>query len=172
MIVGNKIVLRPIESKDTLNIVKWRNNPKVRERFIFRETFTVEMHEKWLNTKVKTGEVIQYIIEEKSTRRPIGSVYFRDVDRKNESAEFGIFIGEDDCKGKGYGSEAVALFTQFGLNELKFHRISLRVFEDNEVAYRIYLKAGFEIEGVFKDMVKLDGEFKNIVFMAIVKKEN
>ena len=51
------------------------------------------------------------------------------------------------------------------------HRISLRVLGGNDIARRSYEKAGFVTEGVFKDMVKLDGEFRDVTMMAIVNKE-
>ena len=44
-----------------------------------------------------------------SNIRPVGSVYFRDIDRVKKEAEYGIFLGEDDAAGKGYGTEAAKL---------------------------------------------------------------
>lgn len=167
-IVGDKILLRPITFDDTSLIVKWRNNPSVMKNFIFRETFTEEMHKNWMNTKVATGQVVQYIAVEKDTNRPIGSVYYRDVDFNNKSAEFGIFIGEDDARGKGYGKEITSLFIDFGFANLGFHRIQLRVLAGNEAAYKTYENAGFVKEGVFHDMEKLDGKYHDVIFMAIV----
>ena len=165
---GDKIILRPIDLDDTPLIVKWRNNPSVMRNFIFRNTFTEEMHKNWMNTKVASGDVIQYIAIEKDTNKPIGSVYYRDVDHHNNSAEFGIFIGEDDARGKGYGKEITSLFTKFGLSELGFHRIQLRVLAGNEAAYKTYEKAGFVKEGIFRDMEKLDGQYRDVIFMAII----
>lgn len=165
-LVGDLIVLRPIQKADTELIVKWRNNPNVQRNFIFRDTFTKEMHENWMDTKVARGEVVQYIIENKEDGRPVGSVYFRDIDRINNSAEYGIFIGEDEARGKGYGSETAHLFSSFGFKKLGLHRISLRVLGGNQQAYRSYEKAGFKTEGVAKDMVFLDGEYRDVIFMA------
>lgn len=169
-IIGEKVILRPINIDDTKDIVRWRNNPAVKQNFIFRQDFTEEMHINWLNTKVKSGEVVQYIIEDKKTGMSVGSVYYRDVDRVNNSAEYGIFIGEDNIRGKGFGTEAAQLFVRFGLEILGLHRISLRVLDGNDIAYRSYIKAGFKQEGVFRDMVKLDGEYRDVIFMAIVNK--
>ena len=171
LINGEKVSLRPISREDTPLIVAWRNKPSVYRHFIFRQPFTPPLHENWLRTKVDTGQVIQYIILENPSRRPIGSVYYRDVDLVNESAEYGIFIGEEDCLGRGLGTETARLFTRFGLDVLKMHRISLRVLGGDDLARRSYEKAGFVTEGVFKDMVKLDGEFRDVTMMAIVNKE-
>ena len=49
---------------------------------------------------------------------------------------------------------------------LRLHRISLKVLGGNEVARRSYEKAGFQTEGVFRDFVKLDGVYTDVIFMA------
>lgn len=166
ILTGEKVVLRPITDADTDFIVRWRNTPSVRENFIFRQTFTHEVHRNWLKTKVATGEVVQYIIVDKAAGTPVGSVYFRDVDHTFNSAEYGIFIGEECARGKGFGTETACLFTDFGFAVLGLHRISLRVLAENTPARRSYAAAGFTEEGIFRDMVRLDGEYRDVVFMA------
>lgn len=168
IIIGEKVKLRPINIDDTKMILKWRNSPTVQKNFIFQEELTEEMHLKWLNNKVGSGEVIQYIIEDALLHKPIGSVYFRDIDYVNESAEYGIFIGEENARGKGLGLETTKLFVDFGFKGIGLHRISLRVLSENTIAYKAYQKAGFCEEGRFKDAVKIKDEYKTIVFMAII----
>lgn len=166
IINGKSISLRPICDADTELIVRWRNDPEVFRYFIFREPFTPEMHQSWLRTKVASGKVVQYIILAGEARRPVGSVYFRDIDEKNASAEYGIFIGESCARGIGLGTETASLFTEFGFTVLGLHRISLKLIGGNERARRSYEKAGFVYEGLFRDMVKLDGKYSDIIFMA------
>ena len=89
---GAAVRLRPIADADTDLIVKWRNTPSVVQNFIFRQTFTPEMHRSWLATKVATGQVVQYIIIDKADDKPVGSVYYRDIDGHNRSAEYGIWL--------------------------------------------------------------------------------
>lgn len=168
---GCTIELRPITLDDTPLIVKWRNNPKVMKNFIFQGIFTEETHNHWMNTKVASGEVIQYIIEEKISGKSIGSVYLRDINLEYESAEFGIFIGEDDARGRGYGTEATKLFVESMFQKLQLHRIFLRVLDRNESAWKSYEKAGFVKEGQFHHMVKINGCFQDVIFMAIVKEK-
>lgn len=169
VLTGEKVVLRPITPEDTPRIVKWRNTPSVRENFIFREPFTPEIHQAWLRNKVATGQVVQYIIlDRRNGNVPVGSVYFRDLDQNNSSAEYGIFIGEESARGQGIGTETARLFVKYGFEELGLHRISLRLLKENEAAYRSYEKAGFQREGVFRDMVRLDGMYRDVVFMAVL----
>jgi len=171
VINGEKLSLRPITDADTADIVRWRNDPEVWKYFLFREPFTPELHRAWLRDKVETGRVIQYIIVERESGQSVGSVYFRDVDEKNESAEYGIFIGEARARSRGLGTETARLFTAFGLNVLRLHRISLKVLGDNAIARRSYEKAGFRTEGVFRDYVKLNGQYADVVFMALLAEE-
>ena len=165
-ITGDRVALRPITDADTDHIVAWRNTPSVMQNFIFRQTFTPEMHRNWLATKVAAGRVVQYIIEDKADGRPVGSVYYRDIDPANHSAEYGIFIEEENARGKGFGTETARLFTEFGFTVLGLHRISLRLLAENLPARRSYEKAGFAEEGLFRDMVLLDGRYRDVVFMA------
>ena len=65
-------------------------------------------------------------------------------------------------------SETAQLFVKYGFEDLGLHRISLRLFEDNERAYQSYQKAGFKMEGTFRDMVYLEGKYHNIIFMSII----
>lgn len=165
---GQKVILRPITMEDTPLIVQWRNVPEVRQQFIFRETFTDEMHKHWMETKVASGEVVQYIIEDAVTNKPVGSVYFRDISEQHHCAEYGIFIGDGNARGRGIGTEAAQLFLAYGFDVLGLHRISLRVLADNRIAYRSYEKAGFQYEGRFRDNVFLDGKYHDIIFMVIL----
>ena len=146
VITGDKVTLRPIADSDTDLIVRWRNDPAVQQFFIFREPFTPEMHRNWLHTKVETGKVVQYIIVDNADGKSVGSVYFRDIDPANESAEYGIFIGEASARHRGIGTATARMFVEFGLNTLRLHRISLRVIGGNDVARRSYEKAGFATE--------------------------
>ena len=95
LISGSKVFLRLMTIEDTDLIIKWRNSERVYKNFIYQKPFTREGHLQWIHTMIDTGEAIQFIICEKETNRPIGSVYFRDIDDMNHKAEYGIFIGDD-----------------------------------------------------------------------------
>lgn len=165
---GEKVYLRSMTVEDTDRIVGWRNNPRVRRNFIYQKPFTREGHLVWIRDKVDTGEVIQFIICEKETDRPVGSVYFRDISEEHHKAEYGIFIGEDDAVGKGIGSETCRLACSYGFEVEKWHKIILRAFSDNKAAIRSYEKAGFVQEAYLKDEVCIDGVYRDVVLMGLL----
>ena len=165
---GEKIYLRPMTVEDTDRIVGWRNNSRVRRNFIYQKPFTREGHLAWIRDQVDTGKVVQFIICEKGTDRPVGSVYFRDISKEHHKAEYGIFIGEDDAVGKGIGSEVCRLACGYGFREKKWHKIILRAFSDNKAAIRSYEKAGFEQEAYLREEVCIDGVYRDVVLMGLL----
>lgn len=166
MIQGQKVDLRPINMKDTEYIVNWRNKEYVRSNFIYQNLFTKESHEQWMNEMVYTGKVEQFIIIDRQNNKPIGSTYLRDIDKTHFKAEYGIFIGEEEYLGKGYGSEVAELMCEYAFTVLDLNKVFLRVFAENTRAIKSYQNAKFEIEGCFKDDVKIGNSYHDIIFMA------
>lgn len=169
--INNNVMLRPMTEQDTDNVIKWRNAPSVMENFIYRTPLTRETHLNWYNNRVLTGDVAQFIIVDTEANIDVGSVYLRDIDEQNQKCEFGIFIGEESCRGKGIGAKASKLILEYAFNELKLNRVFLRVFAKNERAIKSYENAGFKYEGTFRDDVIIDGVAYDMVFMAILKEQ-
>lgn len=163
------IYLRQMEISDTEKIVAWRNKDRVRHNFIYQKPFTVEGHLNWIHTQIEPGNVVQFIICEKATGRDIGSVYFRDIDRVQAKAEYGIFIGEDDAVGKGYGTQAAKLALAYAFEELKLKSVFLRVFADNIGARKSYERAGFVLLDGKEEILNIDGVKREVIFMGVNK---
>ncbi|MDO4294181.1 MAG: GNAT family protein [Eubacteriales bacterium] len=169
---GEKIFLRPIGPEDTDRIVDWRNRERVRRNFIYQKPFTRQGHEEWMKNQVGTGRVEQFIICEKPSGRPVGSVYFRDIDRENKKAEYGIFIGEEEAAGHGLGSETARLAVAYARDVMKLHKLMLRVFADNAGAVKSYQNAGFVQEACLRDEFFQNGAYRDLLLMAILFEEN
>lgn len=163
------IYLRKMEVTDTEKIVAWRNKDRVRHNFIYQKPFTVEGHLNWIRTQIEPGHVVQFIICEKASGRDIGSVYFRDIDRVQARAEYGIFIGEDDAVGKGYGTQTAKLALVYAFEELKLHSVFLRVFADNIGARKSYERAGFSLLDGKQEILTIDGVKREVIFMGVNK---
>ena len=162
------IYLRLMTYEDTDKIVAWRNSDAVRKNFIYQALFTRASHENWIRTHVETGDVVQTIICNLADDKPLGSVYIRDIDRHHNKAEYGIFIGEPEARGRGIGTAAARLMLRYCFETEHLHRIYLRALSDNMQAIRSYEKAGFVREGLLHDDVCIDGEYRDIVWMAVV----
>ena len=167
--MNEQVTIRPVTEADTDRIIAWRNAPSVMAHFIYRTPLTRKAHLNWLHNRVETGEVAQFVIYDGETA--VGSVYLRDIDRNNQKCEYGIFIGDEDCRGKGIGTAAATLALAHAFAELGLNRVYLRVFADNLGAIKSYEKAGFRYEGTFRQDVMIDGVGEDIVFMAILRED-
>lgn len=97
--------------------------------------------------------------------RPVGNIALQDIDYRNRTAEMGIYIGDAECRGKGYGSEATKMILSFAFRVLGLHNVMLRVYEYNEPAIRVYTKAGFREIGRRSQSQFMDGRFWDVILM-------
>lgn len=168
---GTDIYLRLMEEGDTELIIRWRNTDFVRRNFIYQKPFTRQGHEAWIREMIDTGKAVQFIICAKNTGKPMGSVYLRDIDENHRKAEYGIFIGEREATGKGFGTQAAKLMIRYGFEELNLHKLMLRVLAENIPARKSYEKAGFVEEAYLKDEVFLENCYKDVIYMAVIREE-
>lgn len=70
-------------------------------------------------------------------------------------------------RGQGIGEnlirQALAAARTFGL-----HRVELNVRQNNTSAINLYRKVGFEVEGLQRDAVEIDGAYENVVGMGLL----
>ncbi len=154
------VEIRKIDENDTMNIVKWRNNPKVLCHFIDQRELSYDAHASWMQNYVNTGKVSQFIIVVDG--QDVGSVFIRDIDHDKKIGEYGIFIGEDNFRGLGVGSKASRLILEYAFNSLGLNTIFLRVVESNVRAIKSYLNLGFKLS---------DRKEGNVLFMEMRKEK-
>ena len=164
-IVGEKIYLRPMQVEDTDLILSWRNADIVKKNFIYQKDLTREQHLNWIHEKVEKGEVIQFIVCDKETDKPLGSTYLQHFEREHHKAEWGIFLAEEAC-GKGIGSQAAELTKKYAFEVCKLHKVFGRILAFNEASIRIQQKAGFQKEAYLKDDVLINGKYQDVILMA------
>jgi ribosomal-protein-alanine N-acetyltransferase len=91
-----------------------------------------------------------------------------DNDRK---ARYSVGIFDSSILGKSLGTEVTQLILQFAFEELKLHRVDLRVLEYNLRAIACYEKCGFVKEGFEREGAFVDDKFETDVIMSILDRE-
>ncbi len=167
-IKGSRIYLRPITIEDTECVVRWRNDKKVVENFIYRKNISKEEHLNWFHNKVETGDVIQFIICDNKTDKALGSIYLQNFNLESRQAEEGIFLGEEEAYGRGIGTEAAALVLKYAFENLKLHKLTARVLSYNQGSRRMHEKAGYVMESYLKDELFLDGKYEDLIFYGAI----
>jgi RimJ/RimL family protein N-acetyltransferase len=112
-----------------------------------------------------------FAIYEHATMRLIGFITLRDIDYWRRTAEIGIMIGEQDCWGKGYGTETLYLVLDYAFSVLGLHNVMLSTAGYNERALRTYRRVGFREIGRRREVYSIGNKFYDTVFMDCLSTE-
>jgi [ribosomal protein S5]-alanine N-acetyltransferase len=138
----------------------------------FGRTLTLEAETKWFEENATPSQsLVCFGILELETDRLIGTCSLMDINQAMGLATLGIGIGEPECLGKGYGTEAVRLMVEYGMFFLNLHNIKLEVFGFNPRAIHAYEKAGFRLVGRRRAAYVLGGERYDDIIMDILRDE-
>ncbi|OFW08465.1 MAG: UDP-4-amino-4,6-dideoxy-N-acetyl-beta-L-altrosamine N-acetyltransferase [Acidobacteria bacterium RIFCSPLOWO2_12_FULL_59_11] len=172
MIVGKRLQLRAIEADDLVLLIKWRNDPKVYQYFFEHEPLSLEMQRRWFETFLARGDEKLWIIEIAGEAKPIGTIGLVHIDWRNRKTEIGrILIYGEEQRGRGYGSEAEWLVLRYAFDHMNLNRICCEVYADNERGIQIHKIFGFKEEGRFREHIFRDGEYREVVYLALLRSE-
>jgi RimJ/RimL family protein N-acetyltransferase len=170
-LVGERCYLSPIHLDDTEQYCEWLNDLEVAKYLVFPgKQFPIEKERKLLENMIQRDAQIFAIVTLENDIL-IGNTGFHDVDNVNRTAEFGIFIGDKNYWGKGFGTEATKLMLDYGFNVLNLNNILLRVYAFNPRAANSYKKAGFKIIGIRRQAKIFAGKKWDEIFMDILAED-
>ena len=132
---------------------------------------TREKEQEWYDSQSKSEDDVPFTIYERETLRPIGNTGLHGIDHRNRTATFGILIGEPECRGKGYGTEATRLMLDYAFTALGLHNVMLTVFEFTPAGIRAYQKAGFKEIGRRRKCRMMGGELWDEIYMDCISSE-
>lgn len=164
--------LRELSREDISVINSWRADKELIDklgapfRFINTEV-DYHWYEHYLSNRHQT---IRCSILDKRDQI-IGLVSLNEINRINQTAEFHIMIGEKSGRNKGAGQFAAKEILNHAFYDMNLNRVELLVLESNRNAIEFYEKLGFLVEGIKRKCVYKNGDFENLIIMAILKEE-
>lgn len=172
-IIGTQIYLRPLARED-LNerYLSWLNDPEV-TRYLETGIFpsTKERLEIFYDQISRSSDQVILAIVDKNTDQHIGNVKLGPINWVHRKATFGILIGEKEFWGKKIGTEVTQLMVEFGFFGLNLRRIDLGVYAEHEAAVRAYERVGFRLEGRFREALFHEGQYKDHLWMGLLRSE-
>ncbi len=113
---------------------------------------------------------IRWALTLKPNRRMIGSCGFHLFDRRHQRAEIGYELHAEFWR-QGLMSEAVGAVLGFCFDTLAVHRVEADVVEGNAASAALQKKAGFTLEGVWRDRVYKRGAYQSLWQFGFLKPE-
>ncbi len=173
-LVGDRIYLSPkgVSDEEIDKYTEWLNDFQVTD-YTGRsaQTMTWQNEKEYLENVSKNKGYRSFNIVELKTDKLIGSVGLENCDYVARSAVLGIFIGEDDFRSHGYGTEAIKLLLEYGFKYLNLHSIRLDLLSFNERAHKCYLKCGFKDTGCSREAIFINGKYYDKLHMDILENE-
>lgn len=100
----------------------------------------------------------------------VGTATLWGIDNHNRSAHIGLGL-RPSCRGKGYGTDVVAVLCHYGFVVLGLQRLQIETLADNAAMLRSAERNGFVREGVLRSSAWVMGEFLDEVLLGLLVKD-
>lgn len=151
-LVGDRLYLREVCLADVNEYYfRWMNDPEVTQ-YLESRFYPNSMESLLEYVKGFQGnkDNIFLAIVLKENHKHIGNIKMGPINWFHRLADIGIMIGEKDCWGKGYATEAISLLAEHAFRNLNLHKLTAGFYKTNQGSLKAFQKAGFEVEGVKK----------------------
>jgi RimJ/RimL family protein N-acetyltransferase len=170
------IILKPFERSDFQQLINWIDTEELLIKWsgsLFSFPLTVESMEWYIQDTNVAGVSDAFVFKavEVETGSVVGHISLGGLSWKNRSSRISRVLVSPDAMQKGFCQQMTLAVLKIGFEELGLHRIGLGVYENNKAALNCYLKSGFNIEGVSRDILWYKNEFLSMVEMAILEDE-
>lgn len=136
------VKIRPLEIKDAYTSVKWRNDPEVFKYTgnTYNHIITIDSELEWIKKVMANPNDYRCAIIAEG--KYVGNIYLTDIE--GGKATYHIFIGDKEYWGKGVAYKASQHIIEYGFQYLNLNEIVLKVRRENNRAYTLYKKLGFQ----------------------------
>ena len=168
---GKLVKLRAYEKSDADALFRWFSDEDV-TRWLGPPNFRSRAHqEKFIELAQAAGDDAKYFAIETLDGKLVGDTGIRKIDWQSRKAEFFITIGEKQCWDKGFGTDALRVVSRLAFDKMNLNRLWLTAIADNSRAIRCYEKCGFVREGLLRQDSFVDGKYRDVLMMAILRED-
>lgn len=168
-----RLILRKMKKSDAKDMYEYSSKESVTRYLLWNaheDLKYTKRYLKFLVSKYKTGEYLDWGIILKSENKLIGTCGFTSLDPANAKGEIGYVLNPQYHK-NGYALEAVKKIIEYAFDTLDLNRLEARVIKDNAPSHSLLNKCGMKEEGEGREELFLKGEYKNVIHYALLKGE-
>lgn len=161
------IILRGLDERDLEKVMRWRMKPEITRYMYTDPDLNMKKQKKWFR-KVSSDDSYRYWVIQVDNV-DIGVMYLTNIDFENRKCSWGYYIANDSFRGRGLARALEYSLYEYVFEEMNFNKLWCEVLKQNEKVIKIHQKYGSEIEGELKQHIYKNGEFHDVVRMAITK---
>ena len=158
--------LRPIIEGDLRKVLEWRNSLRIRANMFTDHIISVEEHQAWFEGLKEREDVVYLLFQLKE--RPVGMVYFTEIENKKDNAIFGFYLGDTNLP-RGTGTFMGILGLGYAFRELGLRKLCSETFSFNQPAINFLKRLGFSKEGRFERHVLKNGKCEDVFSFSIFR---
>ncbi|MFK5893422.1 MAG: UDP-4-amino-4,6-dideoxy-N-acetyl-beta-L-altrosamine N-acetyltransferase [Pseudomonadota bacterium] len=157
------LTLRPMEEKDLVMVLNWRNSEHVRRYSLTDHIIKLDDHQKWYRNLDKDPTCEWLIAELKN--EPIGVVSITDINSQDGTCTWGMYIGEN------VGNLGVGVLLEIRAIDRIFNHHGVRklwgqALKSNRILMT-HKRFGFVEEGILRNHVFRNGNYEDIILVAL-----
>lgn len=169
IIVGERIRLVPPTPEMIPNWLRWIADTEVTRYMGLIYPPSAVMEQEWFDRVSKSDTDIMWAIMVGD--RLIGSTGIHGIQWQHRRAATGNLIGEKDEWGKGYGSEAVRLRTEYAFTQTSLEKLQTETFLENIGSRRCLEKAGYREYGIARRHFFRNGHWHDTWLADILRED-
>lgn len=172
-LVADRIYMRRLEKEDLEgNYFQWLNDQTITKwmRHGIFPNCSESMNSFYESQAIsKTDIILALVLKEQD--RHIGNIGLHSINYVFRSANMGIIIGESDCWGKGYATEAISVLSHHSFERFNLNRLAAGAVDKNIGSIRAFEKSGFSREGVSRQAYFCEGQYHDCVNLSLLQNE-
>lgn len=167
---GPNVTLRPLDkAADLPHMTRWINDQDVTQYLLAWRPMTQANEEQFIDSLVNSNTDIVLGIEVRG--KLIGVMGLHHIDWVNRRATTGAIIGDEQHRGRGYGTEAKMLLLDYAFNTLNLAKVNSGVLDFNRRSMAYSLKCGYRKEGVRRSEIFRHGKRWDEILLGVTKRD-
>jgi RimJ/RimL family protein N-acetyltransferase len=171
---GKRVRLRAFESIDWEDYYAWNDDTEQsRALYFIPPPGTADAQRRWAEKEAareRDGDNFRFVIEEIAERRLVGDLTINGTDQRVGCFSYGVNIARDH-RGRGYAKDAILIALRYYFGELRYHKVTVRVYGFNKASMRLHESLGYQKEGQIRDVVYTHGQYYDELMYGLTSDE-
>ncbi len=160
-----RLSLQPLQKTHLPQLARWLVRPEIRDAVISLPSLDTE----GIRTHFLQRPDAHFFVIDLHGAGPIGLIGAENIEVVSRKLEMKKFIGEAHHRGRGLGKLATLLFLFYVFEVLNFNKAYIHAIDTNIRNINLNTWFGFELEGVAYEDVFVQGRFRDVVRMGLLR---